>query len=642
MKPLHLLLPAMNALVAGLRAFWRGLDQIRRALLNLLLLAVLGALLWVWLMPGPPALKDNTLLVLDLRGPLVEQASGTARERALALARGGESPAQLRLRDVLRVIDAAAADPKITRLLLDVDELGASGLVSLREVAAALQRFKAAGKPVIAWAESYTQGQYLLAAQASEVYLHPMGYVALEGFGRHRIYYKDLFDRLGVQAHVVRAGRYKNFAEPWSANGPSAETLESDQALYGGLWATYTGDVEKARKLPPGSVMAGIERLPQLLSDARGDLARLSLDARLVDGLKTEAQLREQLLKAGAAAADDAPPASPGVTPALRKVGFSGYLARLQPRTDGDAVGVVVAEGSIVNGEASPGTIGGRSTAALIRAAREDKRVKAVVLRVRSPGGSAFASEQVREELALTRAAGKPVVVSMGDLAASGGYWISLAADEVIADAATITGSIGVVGLLPTVEGAMAHLGLKTGGVTTTWLGDAYDPRRGLDARFQKMVQQSIDHAYADFIGKVAQARKSTPEKVDAIAQGRVWTGAAALERGLVDRLGSFGDALQSAARRAQLPQDARVVYFERGNSRWERLAARFVAEAVVPLAGAAGIDGAAALVALARTPVLAPELAALAELVQSTQAAAAPRGGLPAPLAHCGCLLVP
>ncbi len=233
---------------------------------------------------------------------------------------------------------------------------------------------------------------------------------------------------------------------------------------------------------------------------------------------------------------------------------FDDYLRRLKPQRDGDAVAVVVAEGEIGDGEAPPGRIGGLSTAALIRKAREDEQVKALVLRVDSPGGSAFGAELIRRELELTRAAGKPVVVSMGDLAASGGYWVATAADEVIADAATVTGSIGVFTLLPTAEKTLDKLGVHTGGVTTTWLGGAYDPRRALDPRFAALVQSSVDHTYADFIAKVAAARKRTPAQIDAVAQGRVWTGAQALQRGLVDRLGSYGDALQSAACAASCP----------------------------------------------------------------------------------------
>ena len=293
------------------------------------------------------------------------------------------------------------------------------------------------------------------------------------------------------------------------------------------------------------------------------------MNEKLVDGLKTRDELRALLIARGAK--DDE-------RKTFRQISFAEYLGRLKPKATGDAVGVVVAEGEIVDGMAPAGVVGGLSTSALIRKARDDDRIKAIVLRVNSPGGSVFGSELVRRELEVTRAAGKPVVVSMGDLAASGGYWISTSADEVIADAGTVTGSIGVFGLLPTADKAFDKLGVHVDGVTTTWLGGARDMRRPLDPRFGDLVQSSIDHIYADFTGKVAKARKTTPEKIDAVAQGRVWTGAQALERGLVDRLGSYGDALDSAATRAKLDKDYRIIYLERDPGRFARLVEMFEA----------------------------------------------------------------
>jgi protease-4 len=418
-----------------------------------------------------------------------------------------------------------------------------------------------------------------------------MGLVHLEGYGRYRNYYRDALDRLGVTVNLIRVGTYKTFGEPFIANGPSPASIEAESLLNNGLWGSYTDAVEHARKLPPGSVMRGIDELPQRMAAAGGDLARLALDAKLVDALKTRDELRQMMIERGARDDD---------LKSFRQVSFDDYLRRLKPRRDGDAVAVVVAEGEIGDGEAPPGRIGGLSTAALVRKAREDEQVKALVLRVDSPGGSAFGAELIRRELELTRAAGKPVVVSMGDLAASGGYWVATSADEVIADAATITGSIGVFTLLPTAEKTLDQVGVHTGGVTTTWLGAAYDPRRAIDPRFAALVQSSVDHTYADFVAKVAAARKRSPAQIDAVAQGRVWTGAQALERGLVDRLGSYGDALQAAALRGKLPGaergDYRITFLERepgrlqqlldllGGSVYEGLARRI--DALLPAAG--------------------------------------------------------
>jgi protease-4 len=538
---------------------WAWLDGTRRAVLNLLFLLLLVALAVAALSGGPPSLRDKTALVLDLHGPIVEQRDGNARNSLLAGVSGQAAP-QTRLRDVLLALDAAAKDTRITSLVLVLDDFGATGLATLREVAAALARFKASGKPVLAWGSSFDQRAYYLAAQAGEVWLHPMGSVYIEGFGRYRSYYRDALDRLGVSANVLRVGTYKNFGEPYFANGPSKETIESETLLYGALWKTYTDGVEAARKLPPGSLAQAIEDLPRRFAAAGGNTAKLALDEKLVDALKTRDEMRAALIERGAKDEDSG---------SFRQISLTDYVARQPQRRSGDAIGVVVAQGEISDGMAPSGAIGGRSTAELIRKARDDDAIKALVLRVDSPGGSAFGSELVRRELELTRAAGKPVVVSMGDVAASGGYWISLAADEVIADPATITGSIGVFAMLPTADKALDKLSVRTGGVGTTWLVGAGDPRRALDPRFAGLVQQTIGHIYSEFTTKAAQARKTTPERIDTVGQGRVWTGAQALERGLVDRMGGFSDALAAAAARGKLGADPRIRYIEQEPGRF-------------------------------------------------------------------------
>lgn len=557
---------ARSTLGRGLRGAWRLLDALRRTLLNLLLLALLGLLGWWLLRPGAPALQDQTALVLNISGTLVEQWEGSSvRDQVLGQARGDDKD-QTRLRDVLAVLDAAAKDKQISHALLMLDGLQGGGLPMLREVALAIERFKAAGKPVYAWGSAFDQRQYFLAAHASQVWLHPMGNVFVEGYGRQRSYYKDLFDKVGITAHVIRTGKYKSAAETYSASGPSPETLEAEGLVFGTLWASYTGAVEQARQQPAGSVVAAIDSLPASLQAVQGDTARWALARKWVDALKTRDEMRDLLTDKGARDEDHK---------TFRQVSLDDYLGRIKPRRDGPAVAVVVAQGAISDGRAGPGRIGGLSTAELIRKAREDDRIKALVLRVDSPGGSAFGSELVRRELALTRQAGKPVVVSMGNVAASGGYWISMAADEVIADEATITGSIGVVGLLPTAEGAMDKLGVRTGGATTTWLANAYDPKRALDPRFAQLIQSVVDGTYQDFVKLVAGARKSTPEKIHELAQGRVWAGKDAQARGLVDRLGNLGDAIAAAARRGQLDGDVRVAYIETPPGRLQRLLQR-------------------------------------------------------------------
>ncbi len=552
-----------------LRGLWWTVNTLRRLVLNALFLLLLGGLLWLLLRPGPPPLQEQTALVLNWQGAVVEQRAGVnPRDGALRQLTGGSDSDQLRLRDVLAVLDAAAKDPNIPHALLMLDQFGGAGLPVLREMGAALDRFKAAGKPVYAWGSSFDQRQFYLAAHANEVWLHPKGAVFFEGYGRYRNYYKDLFDKVGISPNVQRVGEFKNAAETYSANAPSPQTLEAESYLFNDLWALWMRDVETARQLPAGSITAGIDALPGSLVAAGGNAAQLALDSQLVNALKTREQMRARLLELGVA--DNSDPKAP----TFRQVSFGEYAARLKPQRSGDAVGVVVAQGEISDGVAPAGRVGGLSTADLIRRAREDKDIKAVVLRVDSPGGSPFGSELVRRELELTREAGKPVVVSMGNLAASGGYWISMAADEVIADEATITGSIGVVALLPTAKAAMDKVGINSAGFTTTWLAGAFDPRREPDPRFVTLVQASIERIYTDFTGLAAKARNTTPEKIDEVGQGRVWTGRQALDRGLVDRTGSLGDALAAARERAKLPEDARVAYLEREPGRLQRLLA--------------------------------------------------------------------
>ena len=563
----------------GFAFCWRMLDAGRRTILNLLFLAVLIALAWAIFGGGLKPLGPKTTLVLDLKGQLVEQSNANARDALVTSVRGGEALKMMQLRDVLMVLDTAAKDPNIASAVLLTDEMESGGQAMLREVAAGLERFKASGKPVVAWGSSYDQRQYMLAAHANEVYMHPMGMVLMEGFGRYRNYYRDALDKVGVTVNLLRVGTYKSFGEQYVANGPSQAASEAESYLNNALWDAYTADVEKARKLPQGQIMKNINDMPAQVEAVNGDMGKLSVSAKLVDGLKTRDEIREMMIKRGAPDMDGK---------SFRQVGFDEYLARLPAKLSGDAVGVVVAQGEITDGTAGPGSIGGDSTSKLIRAAREDNNIKAIVLRVDSPGGSAFASELIRRELELTRAAGKPVVVSMGNVAASGGYWMSMASDEVIADPNTITGSIGVFAILPTADKVIDKLGIHTAGQPTTWLGDAGNPLRPLDPRFAQVIQGSINHIYAEFTTRAAKARKTTPEKIDAVAQGRVWTGAQAKERGLVDTLGSYPDALKSAAKRASLGADYRVVYIERETSKFDRLvdmlggsAARAVAQAI-------------------------------------------------------------
>ena len=572
---------------------WKSIGFFRTLALNLLFLAVVAAVVAAWWQEGRPKLEPNTALVLDLAGPIVEQRTG-APGRFTALQALADRERETQLRDVLAALDAAATDPRIGRVLILLDDMGSAGLATLREIATAVGRVRAGGKQVIAWGSALDQRRYYLAAHADQVLLHPFGRVVLQGFGGYRNYYRDALESIGVTVNVFKVGRYKSAVEPFSQNEPSEEARRDEAALLGDLWSQYTSAVETARRLPVGGIARLIDELPQRFAAVGGDSAKLALEEKLVDGLKTRDELRAMMIEKGAA--------DPGHK-SFRQIGLAQYLSTL-PSKEGNAVGVVVASGEMLDGDQPQGLVGGRSTAELIRRAREDDSVKAVVLRVRSPGGSVFAAEQIRHELEVTRKAGKPVLVSFGDIAASGGYWASLSADEVIADPATVTGSIGVFALLPSADRAWEKLSLHTHGTTTTWLAGALDPRRPLDPRARDLLQTGVAHIYREFVGRTAGARGLTAEQVDELAQGRVWTGRQAHEHKLVDRLGSYEDALQAAARRGGLGEEFRVAYIEREPRGIDRLLGILFGEA--------------SLSSLPLLDRLLPEAAVLHDLAQS------------------------
>ena len=548
---------------------WNLVSFFRTLVLNLLFLAIVAAIVAAWFYESRPKLAPNTALVLDLAGPIVEQRTG-APARFTVLQALADRERETQLRDVLAALDAAATDPKIGRVLILLDDMEGAGLATLREIAVAIGRVRASGKQVIAWGSILDQRRYYLAAHTDQVLLHPFGRVVLQGFGGYRNYYRDALESVGVTVNVFKVGRYKSAVEPFSQNEPSEDARRDEVALLGDLWSQYLSAVETARKLPAGTITRLIDELPQRFAAAGGDAAKLALEEKLVDGLKTRDELRAMFIEKGV-------PDPKHKT--FRQIGLSQYLGTL-PEKEGDAVGVVVASGEMLDGDQPQALVGGRSTAELIRRAREDDSIKAVLLRVRSPGGSVFAAEQIRHELDVTRKAGKPVLVSFGDVAASGGYWVSMSADEVIADPAAITGSIGVFALLPSADRAWEKLSLHTHGTTTTWLAGALDPRRPLDPRARELLQTGVTHIYKEFVGRAATARNLTTEQVDELAQGRVWTGRQAHEHKLIDRLGTYREALQAAAKRGGLGEDFRVTYIEREPRGIDRLLGMLFGEA--------------------------------------------------------------
>ena len=569
-----------NGFLGFIRVLWRGINITRQAILNLIFF---GLLLIIILAAArrPLPLQDKTVLVLQPKGQIVEQYSVDPAQRVIAKLSGAPMQ-QVQLRDLLMVLKHAASDTHISAVLLDTSDLqtGTWTYASLRQVGHALDEFETSGKPVIAWASGYDQGQYYLAMHANRVLLDPAGSVLFTGFDSYQPYFKDLLDKLGVNVHLFRVGEFKSAAEPFLLNGPSPAAQEADGYWLGGLWNQWLDSVAKARKLTPARVKSDIDNMPQGVAAANGDLAKMALREHFVDGLATRAQVVAELRKLSAPEKDGH---------GFRGIGFSDYLARIQraaPKLDNrPEIAVVVAEGDIISGPQKPGSIGGTETARLIREARENKHVKAIVLRVNSPGGAVYPAELIRREVQLARAAGKPVVASMGNVAASGGYWISMDANQIVAEPDTITGSIGIFGLYYNIPDTLAKIGIHTGGVATTPWAGAFDITRPLDPKLGATIQQIIDNGYMQFVGGVAKARGKTFEQINAIAQGRVWTGRQAYARGLVDKLGGINTAIALAAQDARLGKDYRVHYIGEPMSPFERVLMGFGDSALASIA---------------------------------------------------------
>jgi protease IV len=627
-----------NPVASFFIGLWDVMNFTRRLILNLVFFGLLLLILVMFVVAAgrgagsSKTLQDRTTLVIAPEGRLVEQYSADPLSRALAKVVGDNAAEEVQLRDLVRGIDAARQDKKIERVVLQLDKLQPSGFASMREVAAALQELRGSGKQIVAYSDGMSQWQYLLAAQADEVYLDPMGGIVLEGLGRYRQYFRTgLQDKLGVDVHLFKVGEYKSAAEPYVLDAASPQAKEADLFWMNDVWQRYLGDIAKARKLDAAQLAAGIDTMPEGIAAAGGDLAKFALQQKLVDGLKTREEVEDLLADRGVADED----ADGG----FRNIDLGSYLTQLDlrrsPVDSRPQVAVVVASGEISGGDLPAGRIGGESTSALLREARDDKNVKAVVLRVDSPGGEVFASEQIRREVVALKAAGKPVVVSMGDLAASGGYWISMNADRIYADPSTITGSIGIFGMIPNVARSLDKIGVHTDGVGTTRFAGAFDITRPMDPAVGQVIQSVINKGYADFTGKVADARSKPVEAVDEVARGRVWSGAQAKERGLVDDFGGLRVALTDAAARAKLGDldKVRVRFIEKPASPL----AQFISGFAGTRAGAWALgESGMARMMLART---LPELDTQLRFVEN--AARDPRRGNPVKtLAYCFCSL--
>ncbi|WP_237058979.1 signal peptide peptidase SppA [Microbulbifer sediminum] len=535
-----------------LRRFFGGIGAaitwLRRVFTNLIFLLILLFIgLAIFGKEEQLTIPQGAALRVAPTGFLVDELSPP---RSLpALLGGPPGPVETRVKDIVDAIDFAAKDQRISSVVLELDYMMGANLSKLEEVGAALQRFKAADKPVYAVGDNYTQAQYFLASHADKVYLNPMGSVLLTGFGSYRNYFKSALDKLKVNFHVFRVGDYKDFIEPYTRDDMSPASRDNNQRWLNELWTEYTEQVTGLRNLPPETIDGFVNELPQHLAAHEGSWAEAAFDQQLVDELASR-RVAIDALKESIGAGDD-------------DIGYKGinalkYLRHQKltriPTPAENKVGLIAATGAIVDGEAPAGQIGSASLGKLIRQAR-DKKVKALVLRVDSGGGSAFASEAIRQELLATRDAGIPVVLSMGSVAASGGYWIATGADRIWAAPSTITGSIGVFGAFPTFEESLESLGIYNDGVGTTEMAGAMRLDRPLPDAAADILQQGVENTYSRFLRIVAEARGSTPEEVHKIAQGQVWTGRAAQQLGLVDELGYLNDAIASAAQLAELEQ---------------------------------------------------------------------------------------
>jgi protease-4 len=536
-----------NIFIRFISGIWHGVDGVRK-ILHLLLLVLVFLIFFGALSDAPPILPKKAALIIQPAGPLVEQLDGNPYDRAISELLGGASPQTL-VQEVIDALAFAKDDDRITAVHLELSALRGGGLSKLSRIGAAIEDFKESGKPVVASADYFSQTSYYLAAFADELYMHPEGMVFIQGYGAYRSYYKEVIDKLRVDWNVFRVGTHKSYAEPYTRMDMSPEERESMTQLLDQLWSMYQADVEKARGMEAGTLDDFVQNLAERAAAVGGDIAIAARDAGLVDQLLDRVELRTLLKEYAGEDAED--------STNFASVYAGDYLAQLRLLDGKDIrdenIAVVVAAGDILNGTQPAGAVGGESTAVLLRTALSDESVKGVVLRVDSPGGSVFASEVIAQEIRALQAAGKPVVASMGSIAASGGYWISAVSDKIVASPATITGSIGVVGMFPTYQRTLQAVGVATDGVgTTPWAGQLRPDREMSDA-MKQIFQLMINDTYDDFITGVAEVRSMEKEAVDQVAQGQVWTGQDALENGLIDQLGSYEDAVELAAELAGL-----------------------------------------------------------------------------------------
>lgn len=530
---------------AIIRWLWRLLTAGTSLMANLLFLGLILLIVSLFIRPAV-RVPDGAALVVAPQGEIVEETTViNPFSRLLNGFAGIPVPEETLLQDILDAVEVGAEDDRIKIMVLSLGKMRSSGLNQLRAIGQGIERFKKTGKKVVAVDDQYGQGQYYLASYADEILLNPMGGVHLRGFGVYRLYARELMDKLAVNFHVFKVGSYKSAVEPFTRSSMSEEDRESNQAWLDSLWNVYCADIAANRGFDPQFINIFVNNLPLYMRRAGGSVSRTALEANLVDNLKSRPEIDDYLI--GLVGSD-------GNGKTFRQIHFADYLRAARQFTagagkEGNRVGIIVARGNIVYGDDIPGQIGSDSLCRLIRIARENDRIKALVLRIDSGGGSAFASEQIRQELLRLQQSGKPLVVSMGAMAASGAYWISAGADRIYASPFTLTGSIGIFGIYPTFEKTIAKIGINSDGTGTTKLAGAENPTLPLAPELEEAVQLGVEEGYERFISIVAEGRRLPPDRVRDIAEGRVWDGARAREIGLVDELGGLDDAVAAAAR---------------------------------------------------------------------------------------------
>ncbi|KGO34430.1 MAG: signal peptide peptidase SppA [Desulfoprunum sp.] len=566
----------IHSILGIFRFTGRLLTFVRNTTFNLLFLLILLIACIAIFTGGDRRLEDNSILVLSLTGDIVEEKQPISSISKLFQEMRGE-PAkdeEILLQDILHIIDRATEDHRIAAILLDQKDLGDAGIDQLQVIGAALKRFRATGRQVIAAEDLYTQKQYYLAAFADLVAVNPMGGVDLHGFGAYPLYFREALDKLKINYHVFRVGTYKSAIEPITRDSMSPEARRQNAVWLSSLWDSYVADVTEQRKIPRTSIDNYTNSIDTLLAATGGDTAQLALKTGLVDRVWTRPQVQSHLASiAGTSSERD-----------YTSIASADYLGLIGPAAQGGStavnkVGILIAQGNILPGKQPSGVIGSDTLADLIKVAREDATVKAVVLRINSGGGSAFASEIIRQELLELKKSGKPLVVSMGTMAASGGYWIAADADQIWAAPTTLTGSIGIFGAIPTFENTLADLGVHSDGIGTTPLASGLNLARPLSPQLKQTIQLSVDHGYRQFLAIVEQGRKIDRARLESVAEGRVFDGRTAQKIGLVDELGGLDEAIAAAAGLADITDDFEPYSIRRSPSLGEWILEKLAAE---------------------------------------------------------------